>query len=160
VELRPRERYTLELLSPDPNDPVYKLGPGKFTAELHERLSNPLYAFAFTLLVLAFMGQAQTTRHNRMQGVIGAFSVATGCRIIGIAAANTTSVRPSACYMLYLVPLLAGLLAAVAAGVHMYPRPPSKLARSAAALAATLTAAVTSLWPQRAALQPQRRLRG
>jgi lipopolysaccharide export system permease protein len=160
LELRPRERYTLELLAPDPNDPVYKLGPGKFTAELHERLSNPLYAFAFTLLVLAFMGQAQTTRNNRMQGVIGAFTVATGCRIIGIAAANTTSVRPSACFMLYVVPLLAGLLAAVAAGVHMYPRRKSKHARYVATLAARAGAAISGLWPQRTPLQAPRRTRG
>jgi lipopolysaccharide export system permease protein len=159
LELRPRERYTLELIAPNPNDPVYRLGPGKFTAELHERLSNPLYAFAFTLLVLAFMGQAQTTRHNRMQGVIGAFSVATGCRILGIAAANTTSVRPSASYILYLVPLLAGGLAAVAAGVHMYPKRPSILARAVAAQTARAGAALAGLWPQRGPMAGQRRTR-
>src|SRR5262249_33765232 len=42
--VRPRERYTDELLHPDPEDPVYKLAPGSFTSELHERLSSPLYA--------------------------------------------------------------------------------------------------------------------
>ena len=61
-----------------PNDPVYKASPGSFTSELHERLASPLYAFAFVLMVLAFMGQAQTTRTNRMQAVIAAFAVAVG----------------------------------------------------------------------------------
>ena len=50
--------------------------PGSFTSELHERFASPLYAFAFVLVVLAFMGQAQTTRTSRMQAVIGAFAVA------------------------------------------------------------------------------------
>src|SRR6516162_4761896 len=33
VVVRPRERYSGELLRPDPNDPVYKASPGSFTSE-------------------------------------------------------------------------------------------------------------------------------
>ena len=76
--LRPRERFTSELLRPDKDDPQYKASPARFTSELHERLSNPLYAFAFVLIVVAFMGQAQTTRSNRMQAIVTAFGVAVG----------------------------------------------------------------------------------
>ena len=54
--IRPRQRYTDELLNPDPKDPVYKGNPGSFASELHERFASPLYAFAFVLVVLAFMG--------------------------------------------------------------------------------------------------------
>ena len=54
--LRPRERYTTELLRPDKDDPQYKAGPARFTSELHERLSNPFYAFTFVLIVVAFIG--------------------------------------------------------------------------------------------------------
>ena len=36
--------------------------PGRFAAELHERFASPLYAFAFVLIVLAFMRRAQSTR--------------------------------------------------------------------------------------------------
>ena len=55
-------------------------------------------------VVLAFMGQAQTTRTSRMQAVIGAFAVAVFCRIFGIAAANDVVVRPARLPLLYAVP--------------------------------------------------------
>src|SRR5262249_2306696 len=112
-QLRPRERYTFfELLRPDQNDPQYKQqGPARFTPELHERFASPLYAFTFGLIVVAFMGQAQTTRSNRMQAIVTAFSVAVGCRILGIAAANAAAVRTSATPMLYIVPIGASLAA-------------------------------------------------
>src|SRR5262249_24621915 len=74
--VRPRERYTIELLHPDAKDPIYQMSPGSYSSELHERFSSPFYAFAFVFLVLAFMGQAQTTRTSRMQAVIAAFTVA------------------------------------------------------------------------------------
>ena len=51
-------------------------------------LCGPLYAFAFVLVVLAFMGQAQTTRTSRLQAVISAFAVAVACRMLGIGCAN------------------------------------------------------------------------
>ena len=43
VVVRPRERYTNELLKPDPNDTVFKMSPGSYASELHERLASPLY---------------------------------------------------------------------------------------------------------------------
>jgi lipopolysaccharide export system permease protein len=82
--VRPRQRYTNELLAPDPNDIMYKTNPGSYASELHERFASPLYAFTFVLVVLAFMGQARTTRTSRLQAVIGAFAVAVLSRIVGI----------------------------------------------------------------------------
>src|SRR5262245_14064299 len=64
---RPRERYTQELIWPDPNDAAYQAAPGRFKAELHERLSSPLYPIAFAFIAIAFLGGAQTTRQNRLQ---------------------------------------------------------------------------------------------
>lgn len=137
--LRPRERYTGELLWPDPNDPIFKVSPGSFKSELHDRMAAPLYAFTFVFLVLAFMGQAQTTRQSRMQAVISAFAVAIFCRILGIAAANAVVVRPSAAFMIYVVPLTAGVIAAAVTQWHLYPRPPSRLALVLFALQARLS---------------------
>jgi len=128
--VRPRERYTDELLHPDPEDPVYKLAPGSFTSELHERLSSPLYAFSFVLIVLALMGQAQTTRQNRVKSVVGAFAAALICRIVGIITNNAVVVRPGISALLYVVPLAAAVLAALATRRHLYPRPPSPLERA------------------------------
>ena len=110
--MRPRQRYTPELMTPDANDPIYKMNPGSYAAELHERFASPLYAFAFVLLVFAFMGQAQTTRTSRMQAVIAAFAVAVLSRILGITCANVVVVRPAAAPLLYAVPAAAAVLAA------------------------------------------------
>jgi len=143
-----------ELVSPDPNDPIYKTNPGSYAAELHERLASPLYAFAFVLLVVAFMGQAQTTRTSRTQAVIAAFAVAVLSRILGITCANMVVVRPAAAPLLYAVPAAAALLAAVAIQWHMYPRRPSRVARAARGLLEWISATLAALWPRRRAPAP------
>lgn len=133
-QLRPRERSTPELLWPDPDDPLYRQAPGRFASELHDRLSSPLYAFAFVMLVLASLGHPRTTRQNRNQAAVLAFVLAVGCRLGGIVATNAAAVRTSAIPMMYWVPLAAALLAAAATQWHAYPRRPS---RWAAALTGT-----------------------
>lgn len=148
--VRPRQRTTFELLDPDPNDPIYRGNPGSYASELHERFASPLYTFTFVLLVVAFMGQAQTTRTSRMQVVIAAFAVAVLVRILGIACANMLVARPDAAPLLYAVPLGASALAAVSIQRHMYPRRPSKLAHVVAALAERTGAALAALRPRRA----------
>ena len=152
--MRPRQRYTPELITPDPNDPIYKMNPGSYAADLHERFASPLYAFAFVLLVVAFMGQAQTTRTSRMQAVIAAFAVAVLSRILGITCANVVVVRPTAAPLLYAVPAVAALLAGVAIQWHMYPRQPSRVVRAARAFLESLGAGLTALWPRRRAPTP------
>ena len=129
---RPRERDTSELLAPDPNDALFKLSPGSFVSELHERLASPLYAFTFVLIVLALMGQAQTTRQNRVNSVVGAFGVALGCRIVGIAEANSVAVHPNLRGILYVVPFAAGLVALLTIAWRLHPRPPSRAVRALA----------------------------
>jgi len=146
--LRPRERYTSELLRPDKEDPQYKASPARFSSELHERLSNPLYAFAFVLIVVAFMGQAQTTRGNRMQAIVTAFGVAVGCRILGIAAANAAAVRTSATYLLYLVPFVAALASMLLINWRIKPRRQTQLARAMEQTIAGIGSAFANLKPR------------
>jgi lipopolysaccharide export system permease protein len=154
--MRPRQRYTPELITPNPNDPIYKTNPGSYAAELHERFASPLYAFAFVLLVVAFMGQAQTTRTSRMQAVIAAFAVAVLSRILGITCANMVVARPAAAPLLYAVPVAAALLAAVAIQWHMYPRRSSRVARAAQGSLEWMGAGLVALWPRRRDPAPSR----
>jgi lipopolysaccharide export system permease protein len=158
--LRPRERYTDELWSPPESDPIYRQWPGRIGSELHERFSSPLYAFAFVLIAIAFLGQAQTTRQNRMKAVVGAFATAVGCRILGIAAANAVAIRPSAAFMLYLVPVGAALAALVAIRWQSYPRPPTRLSLATGRLSRDLAGRIAALWPRRPALAHARRAGG
>ncbi|MFA5900084.1 MAG: LptF/LptG family permease, partial [Hyphomicrobium sp.] len=87
-DLKPRERYLNELLYPEPTSNSYRNAPGKFRSELHERFSSPLYPLAFALIALAAVGQAHTTRQNRVQQVALAFLIAAGLRLGGLALNN------------------------------------------------------------------------
>jgi lipopolysaccharide export system permease protein len=149
--VRPRQRYTPELLSPDPNDPIYKMNPGSYAAELHERFASPLHAFAFVLVVLAFMGQAQTTRTSRMQAVIAAFALSVLARILGITCANVVVLRPAAAPLLYAVPAATAVVAALAIQWHMYPRRRSRMARATRGFLEWMGVGLAALWPRRRA---------
>jgi len=106
-ELKPRERYFRELWSPGPDSKLYKLQPGQFRAELHERLANPLYPIAFAFLVVAFVGQARSTRSSRMESLIVAFLAATGFRLAGLAVSNLVALKAGYLVLLYLLPFVA-----------------------------------------------------
>lgn len=111
VDLKPRERYFSELVWPEPSSPGYKSNPGQFIAELHERFANPLYPVVFVLIALAAVGQAQSTRQNRMESIVAGFLLATGCRFAGLAANNIVVLKPATAALLYAIPILAGTIA-------------------------------------------------
>jgi lipopolysaccharide export system permease protein len=104
-DLKPRERYLDELLHPEPTSINYKVAPGKFAAELHERFSNPLYPIAFALIALAAVGQAHSTRQNRVQQVAIAFVIAAALRLGGLGVNNFVNTNQQAIPLLYLLPL-------------------------------------------------------
>jgi len=110
-DLKPRERYLSELLHPEPDSRQYKSAPGKFRSELHERSSNPLYPIAFTMIALAAVGQARSTRQNRIQQVTLAFVLAAALRLGGLALNNIVVINPQAVVLLYGLPLTAILAA-------------------------------------------------
>ena len=128
-ELRPRERYLEELWNPSAKDLA---GPavvvGKMRAELHDRLSAPIYPFAFVMIVIAAVGVAQTTRQNRAKNLVGAFAIATGVRIGGFAAINMLAIKPNAAPLVYAVPLGAFVVATGIAAHRMRPRRRSRIA--------------------------------
>lgn len=116
VIYKPRERTTWALLNQNPNEPYYKIQEGRFRAELHNRLSAPLYPIAFMLVAFAILGEARTTRQGRAAAIqIAIFLV--GAIRIGAYAAWTASVRsPVAAALLYILPLATILLSALAIG--------------------------------------------
>ena len=115
---RARERYYSELAYPDPNEPGYQRNKGHFRAELHERMSSPLYPFVFVLVIVAYLGQAQSTRQNRVQATAGGFFVAALFRLAGIAANNVVTLNAAAVPLLYLIPL-----SGIALGTYWLLRP-------------------------------------
>ncbi|MEM1371430.1 MAG: LPS export ABC transporter permease LptF [Pseudomonadota bacterium] len=120
--LKPKERYFSQLAYPDADDPMFKRRPGKFRAELHERFSSPLYPLAFVLIALACMGQARSTRQNRMQGLITACVAGFGCRLGGLAVNNLVAVDATFIPLMYAFPVIAMVMATVAIALGSKPR--------------------------------------
>jgi lipopolysaccharide export system permease protein len=105
------ERSIQDLLNPRPDDPTFKRIPGQFRAELHNRITTPLYPLAFLLVTFAFLGTPRTTRQSRAMSLMGAIAIVTAVRGLGfvgtIAGSNSSAAL--------LVPYL-GLFAAFAFG--------------------------------------------
>ena len=108
-DLKPRERYLSDLLNPDTSDAYYQRYAGKFQSELHDRLSNPLYAILFVLIVGVHLAYPRTTRDSRFQSLFTAFAVAAGLRIAGLAGVNMATKDPSGLAIVWGIPL-AGIL--------------------------------------------------
>ena len=107
---RSRERTTWQLLSQDPNEKYYQFQSGRFRAELHNRLSAPLYPFAFMLIAFACIGEARTTRQGRAFAIQAAILIVGAVRIAAYAA-WTASVRSGlAVVLLYLLPIVSIIL--------------------------------------------------
>jgi lipopolysaccharide export system permease protein len=103
---RPRERSTTELLSPNPKDATATRLRGRFSAELMDRLTAPLYAFVAGLIGFAALGEARTTRQGRGYAIAAAILAFCTVRLLGIAANSFVASRPSAEYFVWAIPLL------------------------------------------------------
>ena len=102
-ELRPRERYLSELISPDAKTSANQHDSGQLRAEFHERLSTPLYPLVFAFIAIALLGHARTTRENRWGQIFSAFGIGVGLRVAGIVAGNLVTAQcvgrgPCVCY--------------------------------------------------------------
>jgi lipopolysaccharide export system permease protein len=111
VAKRPRERATTDLLFPDPKDESVQHFQGRFRAELLDRLTGPLYAFAAGLIGFAALGEARTTRQGRGMAIGAAILIFCIVRICGIAASTFVASKPRAEYFVWAIPILTCLLA-------------------------------------------------
>lgn len=148
-DLKPRERYYAELVRPAAGDQLAKTQPGLLRAELHERLSSPLYPFAFVLIAVAFVGQAQTTRQNRMQAIVAAFLIAAGSRLGGMAGTNVVAIRASATWIVYAIPVAAIIVGLLLAQRGMRAQRRSRLAGTIGGVADALGGVVRPLFRRR-----------
>lgn len=126
-ELRPRERYLGELLNPDPKLLKAKGAVGQLRTELHDRFSTPFYPLLFAFLAVAILGHARTTRESRWAQILMAAGIAVGLRVSGLTASNLVTLSAGATPLVYLIPIAAILVAALAAHVRMSPELRSKL---------------------------------
>ena len=116
VSYKPRERATDELWALDlknlpqgGKDEYLRRFPGRFRAELHERLSGPLYSIAAALIAFAALGQARTTRQGRGLAIAAAVVCFAILRIAGISASTLAVTKPRAVFLVYGIPIAAAL---------------------------------------------------
>lgn len=127
--LKPRERSLSELLYPNPTDPQYKASPGKFRAELVDRLTAPLYPVVFMFVALAALGQARTTRQGRGVAIAGAIGAVLLIRVSGFAAQILSARSPAGVILAFAIPLLASLVSIVILAGWIKPHVPQWLTR-------------------------------
>ncbi len=110
VTYGPRERSIGDLISPSPDDPVFKRIPGEFRSELHDRIFAPIYPLVFVLMAFAILGAPRTTRQNR-NFAIGVLVVGIlVLRIAGFGLSTMSTSQPAAVFVQYF------MLAAVSVG--------------------------------------------
>lgn len=108
---RPSERTLMELLAPDPTDTYRAEREARFTIELHDRLSQPLAVFVYTLIVFVFVGDARMHRQSRFAGILAAAFAVAAVRGLTYGALLAAEITPALVYLVYAVLALAGGLA-------------------------------------------------
>lgn len=103
--IKPRERVTMDLLNIPASDPYRIKYPSRFAAEIHERLSSPLYPIAFTPILLAFLGRPRTNRQDRGFASLAAIAICVTLRGAGFAAVVLANSAQMMIPLLYAVPL-------------------------------------------------------
>ncbi len=121
-EYKPRERYLDELLNPEPDDAYFKRFAGKFRSELHERFVSPLYPVVFVIIAVVCMGNARTTRHGWFWPIATSIALCAGVRVAALAATNLTTITSSGVPLMYAIPGLTIIIAAIAAHAKMSPK--------------------------------------
>ncbi len=90
-----RERYSWELVSPNPEDPVFQKEPNEFWAELHDRIVSPFYPLAFVVIAYVYLGAPRTTRQNRAMAVCSAIVGVATLRLIGFVSIVAGTYKPA-----------------------------------------------------------------
>jgi lipopolysaccharide export system permease protein len=143
-----RERYLWELFDPTATDKKFADDPNQVRAELHDRLTAPLYPLAFVVLTYAYLGAPRTTRQGRTMSLMGAISVVSALRGLGfvgmIAGVNT----PVALLLPYLGLLASFVLGYVAISRGLIIEPPAFVTSGISAITERLAQRANALMGQ------------
>jgi len=141
-----QERFPWELAFPPADDPLYKEQPGNFTAELHNRITAPLYPLAFLVITFAYLGAPRTTRQSRAMSFISAALAVSALRGIGFVGTIMGAQRPFTLVIPYVAMALTFVFGIWAILRGLIIEPPAFITNTISALADGLsrrTAAVS-----------------
>jgi len=141
-----QERFPSELIYPPADDPLYKEQPGNFSAELHNRITAPLYPLAFLVITFAYLGAPRTTRQSRAMSFVSAALAVSALRGIGFIGTIMGGHRPITLLIPYLALAVTFVLGIWAILRGLIIEPPAFITNTIAAFADGLsrrTAAVS-----------------
>lgn len=103
---KPKERFISELLNPSENERKNKRFMGQLRAELHDRFSSALYPLLFSLIAVAALGVARSTRQNSSKLLVYGFCIGLAFRMAGLSFDSLHKVNPNAIWLVYGGPIL------------------------------------------------------
>jgi lipopolysaccharide export system permease protein len=125
------ERYLSELLWPEPT--IKPTVRAAYFAEANNRLSQPLYCFAFGLIALAVITRGRRARGAHALRITMAVIAAAALRIAGYGVQGLGTHHPALCVLFYVIPLFGASVATA----FLMGFDPAKLLRSARPVEAT-----------------------
>jgi lipopolysaccharide export system permease protein len=102
-----REKYVWELAFPAADDAVFRLSPGQFRVEFHERLFAPLYPLAFGVIAFAILGFPRTTRQSGAVSMSAVIAAVATLRLGGFAGTAIAVTTPAMLAVVYAMIALA-----------------------------------------------------
>lgn len=111
VYAKPRERTTWQLFNIPDAENLTPAQIGRTRAELHDRITAPIYALAFGMIGFAALGVARTTRQGRGLAMAAAVVGVVGLRIASFALSSLMIRFPVLTPLAYLMPISALLIA-------------------------------------------------
>jgi lipopolysaccharide export system permease protein len=120
-----RERYLWELIGSASGDQQFTDQPGQIRAELHDRITAPLYPIAFVVVTFAYLGAPRTTRQGRAMSLFGAIGAISALRGIGFFAMVTGVHTPAALLLPYAALIAAFVLGYVSISRGIILEPPA-----------------------------------
>lgn len=106
IALGPGERDFLYLFNPDPVDPIARANPFRYQAEIHTRITTPLYVLVLTFVPAALLAAPRSRRQRRSLRTAG--TVAFSALLLGfnLFAGAALERSPWLVVPVYAVPLL------------------------------------------------------
>ncbi|MDR6951893.1 lipopolysaccharide export system permease protein [Ancylobacter sp. 3268] len=132
---RAPERSFRELLSPPADDPAYQRDPGRFTEEIHRRLSLPLYVLAFFGIAAAALAEPRTTREGRGLALAATAPFVITLQVLSFGLIQQVRNNAGLVPFVYLVPILVIVGSALSLSGRFKPRMPEAIRRRLDALA-------------------------
>jgi len=140
-----QERFPWELAYPPADDPLFKEQPGNFTAELHNRITAPLYPLAFLVITFAYLGAPRTTRQSRTMSFVSAALAVSALRGIGFIGTLMGAHRPITLLIPYVAMAITFVLGFWAIARGLVLDPPAFITNTITALADGLSRRTTAV---------------